>query len=616
MTPLEQYVVEWLRRDGRLPDNAMVQLPPEIGETVDNRADLERLVERVAASDPELAARRRIVLGLHARMQTRGGDLTESEHEDLVTRARAAGWTGSDVVRLIEAARTRLSSAPPPPEAQHPAAPEPKPDATMASKMQSASAAAQKRARAISLHASGRGVLIAILSAIVLGGGYWLITASDDADTTSAGAESMSAEQIREAQRLLGRLGQSVPETGVYDPATRAALDRALPQYAGLGELRPWLVDELRSALSDTDDAAWAAARDAASSDATLAYLDRFPDGRHAEEARDRLDLIEAAEGRADIVRAVQQELNRLGRDVSETGMLDAATREAMAGLPGPMPERTRASLNDALDRLRELRRWPVADGETFRDCATCPEMVAIPAGRFLMGSPTDERMRSPNEGPQREVTVARFALSVTEVTHGQWLACVNDGICASLPVPPEGDLRRLPVTHVGWTDALAYLRWMRERTGFDYRLPSEAEWEYAARAGTTTRYHTGDCITPDQANFDGRLPSGDCPRGDYRGSPIETASFAPNAFGLYDMHGNVIERVSDCWNSSYEDAPVDGSAWETGDCGRAPLRGGSFGSSDRELRAAARIRPSRVERSPDTGLRVAVSLPAETDAP
>lgn len=339
--------------------------------------------------------------------------------------------------------------------------------------------------------------------------------------------------------------------------------------------------------------------------------LDRFPTGAQVSDAVEQADPIDASNERSATILAIQQELDRLGRTTEESGELDAATIAALDDLPGPMPDRTRAGLAATLDALRDLRRWPVNNGASFRDCPLCPDMVALPAGRFIMGSPDDERMRSSTEGPQREVTIGRFALARTEITYGQWLPCVNEGLCPELPVPGDGDLRQLPVSHVGATDALLYLRWLRERTGFDYRLPTEAEWEYAARAGTTTRYATGNCIGDDQANFDARLPTRDCPAGTYRGRAMEVASFPPNAFGLFDMHGNMREPVQDCWNLDYIGAPTDGSAWVRGDCGRSPLRGGSWDSTDRDLRSAARIRPGGIERSPQTGLRVAVSLPA-----
>ena len=601
MTPLEQYVAEWLRRFGRVPHDGLTKLPPEVGEQVENRAQLERIAEQLVRDYPKLAVRRRFVLDLEDRLRANAGSLSDEERRALIRQAREFDWTIDKVNRLIEEALQRIESTPAVPDP-----PDDAPESPSATERSAPRAGARMPLPAL---------LGAVLAVVVVGGGFWLI-GYDGTDTAASGGAATPTDPVRAAQRLLARLGYPVPETGQFDAATRAAFDRALPQYAGMDELEPWLVEQLQAALDDADRAAWNSAQSSGTAAAVTAYLERFPEGGHAAEARERLTTLEASEERAGIVRAIQQELNRLGRDVDETGELDQATLRAMTGFPGTLPDRTRASLTSALEVLRELGRWPPRDGETFQDCPVCPAMVAIPAGRFVMGSPQNEPLRSPNEGPQHEVAVPRFALSRTEITHGQWLACVNDGVCPSLPIPPEGDLRRLPLTHVSLTEALYYFRWLRERTGFDYRLPTEAEWEYAARAGTATRFYTGDCITSDQANFDARLPSENCPGGAYRGAAMPVASFEPNGFGLYDMAGNVLELTRDCWNSDYEGAPGDGSAWESGDCGRAPMRGGSWTSSERELRSAARIRPGGFQRNAETGLRVAVSLPPRPDAP
>jgi len=279
------------------------------------------------------------------------------------------------------------------------------------------------------------------------------------------------------------------------------------------------------------------------------------------------------------------------------------------------------------------------ASAQTGEDPPICadrpgeaPEMVIIPAGRFLMGSPEDEPQRDDDEGPRRWVTVQPFALARCEVTVADFRRFVaetgyetdaeREGGCAGLisgevvedasiswrsPGWPQREQH--PVTCISWNDAQAYLAWLSVRTGQQYRLPSEAEWEYAARAGSTTRFHTGDCITTDQANFDGNFPAEDCPEGQYREETIEVGSFAPNDFGLYDMHGNVWEWVADCWNDSYERAPDDGSAWRTGDCGRAVLRGGSWSLNGRFLRSAARSGLTRAFRGYFTGFRPARSV-------
>lgn len=230
-----------------------------------------------------------------------------------------------------------------------------------------------------------------------------------------------------------------------------------------------------------------------------------------------------------------------------------------------------------------------VFEDMTVKDCPDCPTMVMIPAGSFVQGSPPDEPERSTNEGPQRTVTVPAFAMGQTEVTFAEWDACTADGGCVFAPDPLNWGRGRQPVYGLDWNEAQTYVSWLSKKSGRDYRLPSESEWEYATRAGTTGRFNTGDCITADQANFSGEDPAQGCPAGVYLREVVPVASYAPNMFGLYDTHGNVAEWVQDCWNWNYIDAPTDGSAWMTGDCSYAPLRGGAWYNPGEKQRSALR---------------------------
>ena len=248
--------------------------------------------------------------------------------------------------------------------------------------------------------------------------------------------------------------------------------------------------------------------------------------------------------------------------------------------------------------------------GQTFTDCPDCPTMVMIPAGSFVQGSPPDEPQRNSNEGPQRTVNVPAFAMGQTTVTFDQWDACVADNGCNSDRAHDQGWGRgNRPVVNVNWNDAQEYVIWLSNKTGHVYRLPSESEWEYAARAGTTGRFNTGDCITTNQANFRGDFPPRDCPSGIFREQTVSVGFFAPNAFGLYESHGNVAEWVQDCWNEDYVGAPTGGIAWMSGDCSRAVRRGGSWGSDGFRLRSAYRAWFSRVGHSSGSGFRVARSV-------
>ncbi|TVS11212.1 MAG: hypothetical protein EA419_08730 [Wenzhouxiangella sp.] len=245
-----------------------------------------------------------------------------------------------------------------------------------------------------------------------------------------------------------------------------------------------------------------------------------------------------------------------------------------------------------------------------FKDCPDCPTMAWIPAGTFTQGSPTSEPESSNIERPQRQVSIPAFTMGQTAVSFEQWDACVADGGCTHNPGDAGWGGGNRPVINVSWDDAQEYVTWLSNKTGHDYRLPSESEWEFATRAGTTGRFNTGDCITTGQANFNGNFPAPGCPAGIVRSQTVPVASFAPNAFGLYATHGNGAEWVQDCWNQNYEDAPTDGSAWMSGDCSRAMVRGGSWFSGGNELRSATRFLNSRGTRNNHIGFRVARSIP------
>ncbi len=236
------------------------------------------------------------------------------------------------------------------------------------------------------------------------------------------------------------------------------------------------------------------------------------------------------------------------------------------------------------------------APGTKFRDCPECPEMVAVPEGSFMMGSTSGDD----DERPVHEVTIARpFAVGVYEVTWEEWDVCVSDGECGGYRQRSTVGGRGVhPVINVGWEDAQGYVRWLSRKTGEAYRLLSESEWEYVARAGTTGPYHFGSSLSSSQANYGGD-----------RRETVPVGSYPANAFGLHDVHGNVWEWVEDCWNDSYNGAPSNGSAWESGDCSRRVLRGGSWFSSPGALVSTTRIGSTTDDRNGYFGFRVARTL-------
>ena len=210
-------------------------------------------------------------------------------------------------------------------------------------------------------------------------------------------------------------------------------------------------------------------------------------------------------------------------------------------------------------------------------------DMVMIPGGIFTMGSPRVEANSDDNEWPQHQVSVPAFAMGRYAVTQAQWQAIVGNN-----PSQFKGDRR--PVEHVSWYDAVEFCKKLSSRTGQKYRLPSEAEWEYACRAGTTTPFHFGATITPELVNYNGNSPYAKAAKGEYRAETIDVGSFPPNAYGLYDMHGNLYEWCLDHWHDSYNGAPTDASAWVTGgDSERRIVRGGSWFVSASFGRSACR---------------------------
>jgi formylglycine-generating enzyme required for sulfatase activity len=249
------------------------------------------------------------------------------------------------------------------------------------------------------------------------------------------------------------------------------------------------------------------------------------------------------------------------------------------------------------------------------RDCSSCPEMVVVPAGEFLMGSPEAERGRGRDEGPQHAVVIAQpFAVGKYEVTFSEWDACVADRGCSYSPSDEGWGRGKRPVINVSFHDVKQYTDWLSRKTGKDYRLLTEAEWEYAARGQTkasepSNPFFTGATIGYRQANYDANFTYGSGAQGEYRQKTTDVGSFPKNAFGLHDMHGNVWEWVQDCYRPSYEGAPADGSAVLFSGCELHILRGGAWNYLPRLLRSAYRYATAPEVRLNNFGFRVARSL-------
>jgi formylglycine-generating enzyme required for sulfatase activity len=229
---------------------------------------------------------------------------------------------------------------------------------------------------------------------------------------------------------------------------------------------------------------------------------------------------------------------------------------------------------------------------DSFKECDLCPEMVVVPKGSYVMGTPANEPERDVGEGPQHRVTIAKaFAVGRFAITGDEWEACVADHACdprfARKPGPGEG---RLPAPGLSFDAAKAYLAWISKKAGRTYRLPSESEREYFTRAGTTTPFWFGKVISPQNASYRASMSYNNGPRGVDGKGPVPVDSYPANPFGLYQVSGNTTEWTEDCYNKRYtEDTPSDGSPWLEGDCTQRIVRGGEWDSWPASLRSGYR---------------------------
>jgi len=363
-----------------------------------------------------------------------------------------------------------------------------------------------------------------------------------------------------------------------------------------------------------TEQAVWEEAKAGASTGAYAAYLARYPKGRYAV-----------------LAQAAQQKLQR---EAGEREKQDSAQRRQVEDRQKRTVERDPRGADKTAGELQPDKV------KVFRDCPDCPEMVEIPAGSFEMGSPASEAGRFDSEGPQHRVSVNRFAAGKFEVTRGQFAAFVNaSGYNAGSECytfeggrsekrsgrnwqnPGYAQAENHPVVCVSWDDAKAYIAWLSQKTNKSYRLLSEAEWEYAARAGSSTARYWGASPDAACAHANGMDATGksqvpgiswevhNCNDGSAYTAAV--GSYKPNAFGLYDMIGNVWEWTEDCWNKNYTGAPSDGAAWTTGECsvGRV-LRGASWYFIPRYARVATRDWFVPSSRNINYGFRLARTLP------
>ncbi|WP_144139879.1 SUMF1/EgtB/PvdO family nonheme iron enzyme [Paraburkholderia sp. BCC1884] len=330
------------------------------------------------------------------------------------------------------------------------------------------------------------------------------------------------------------------------------------------------------------------------------AYLKAYPNGRFATLAHARIDRLRAAAASSAPAPAAAAPAVVPAPQAAAKPTSPAAATQEHAHTP-PATAATNAMPSAAAPAVavapKPVAHAPVA-GES-RDCPTCPVMIAVAAGAFSMGTNTDD----PSEKPVHRVTIASsFAIGKYPVTVEQWNACVAASACQKL-TPESNTNKAAPARDLSWDDAQQYVKWLAKTTGKPYRLPTEAEWEYADRGGTTTTYWWGDQMRKGSANCK------DCGDPWHKEGPETVGSFAPNPLGLYDMNGGVWEWTADCWHNSYQGAPADGIAWDSPGCEMRVIRGGSWREAGNYMLSATRFKYSAGVRQSQDGLRVAKDL-------
>jgi formylglycine-generating enzyme required for sulfatase activity len=295
------------------------------------------------------------------------------------------------------------------------------------------------------------------------------------------------------------------------------------------------------------------------------AYLKTYPNGRFASLAQARLARLRAAASATPPAQASAAQAPTARGGAAQAPSTPSPTPAPQYSRPAPTPAPAPAPPPAAAAPMAAVPSS--SGGHEVKDCPACPALIAVNPGTFTMGN----NYSDPSEKPAHRVTIAHsFALAKYAVTVAQWNACVAAGACPRLTSDP-GSAPNAPVHDVSWDDAQQYLKWLTKLSGKPYRLPTEAEWEYAARGGTTTRYWWGDEMRK------GKVNCKDCGPPWNADAPADVGSFAPNPFGFYGMGGGVWEWVSDCWHSSYKNAPSDGRSWEEPYCQSHVIRGGSW---------------------------------------
>lgn len=332
------------------------------------------------------------------------------------------------------------------------------------------------------------------------------------------------------------------------------------------------------------------------------AYLQAYPKGRFAALAKARIERLKAAAPKGEPPATKAPERPKPPPKAERPKPAPKEPREApVEAKPEPVEKEApkQAAPAPAPAAPPPAARSSGGGGAEIRDCPACPVLVSLPGGTFTMGSNTGD----PSERPAHRVTIGvPFAIGKYEVTAEQWNACVETGGCPKISAN-NGNAPGTPIRDVSWDDAQQYVKWLTKTTGKPYRLPTEAEWEYAARAGTSSRFWWGEQMRPGNANCK------ECGDPWSQDAPANVGSFAPNPFGLHDVVGSVWEWVSDCWHPSFKGAPDDGRPWDTPNCRDRVIRGGSWRDGASYMPATTRFKYSASVRYSQNGFRVVREL-------
>jgi formylglycine-generating enzyme required for sulfatase activity len=329
----------------------------------------------------------------------------------------------------------------------------------------------------------------------------------------------------------------------------------------------------------------WDSIKDSTHASDYEAYLKAYPNGRFAGLAQSRIERLRAATPKAELPKA----------EAPSQSAAPAAKAKSRAEKPAPKAAEAKS---------KAIPAAPVSSGSSasgsgtseLQDCPNCPMLVSLPAGEFIMGSNTDD----PSEKPAHKVTIGTpFAIGKLEVTVDQWNACVAAGACPR-EASAANRAKNTPVRDVSWDDAQQYVKWLSSSTGKPYRLPTEAEWEYATRGGTASRFWWGDKMKAGTANCK------ECGEPWSQDGPANVGSFAANPNGLFDVNGSVWEWVSDCWHNNYKNAPPDGNAWNEATCRVRVIRGGSWRDGASYMTSTTRFKYDASVRHSQNGFRVA----------